>query len=237
MSSRASLILSRPIDDSLAFAQKISVGDHIDVIHSPLLEIVRTNSSPDLAGVEAVIFTSRNGVRFAGPARDMPAFCVGQRTTQEARDAGWQAEMLGETVKELQSALLSKKPEGPLLHIGGVHRRGKLAQIFTEAGIETRKIDTYDQRPLPLNGAARSALNREGPVIVPLFSPRTARQFASQASGTAPLHVLAMSAAVLKETETLHATTRQVASAPTQEAMVDLVTNRLAQLEVGDASN
>ncbi|MFK7944154.1 MAG: uroporphyrinogen-III synthase [Paracoccaceae bacterium] len=58
---------------------------------------------------QALLFTSANGVRaFAGhsPMRDLPVLCVGRRTEDVARQAGFKAvTCAGGTVAELQAAL------------------------------------------------------------------------------------------------------------------------------------
>ncbi len=59
----------------------------------PLMEGQPVGEPPDLAGVGALAFTSRNGVRaFAALSseRSLPVFAVGDATASAAREAGFQ---------------------------------------------------------------------------------------------------------------------------------------------------
>ena len=166
----------------------------------------------------------------------MPAFCLGAATTDAAKRAGWQAHHLGDDAKSLIAALLMSRPTGPLLHIGGVHRRGQVAQTLAGAGLPTTETDVYDQRPDALSQEALEALDGGNPVIVPLFSPRSARQFANQVKGRSALHVLAMSEAVMSEVRDVSATSRQVAQTPNADSMVEALAKLLLRVEAGDTA-
>jgi uroporphyrinogen-III synthase len=122
-------------------------------------------------------------------------------------------------------------PPAPLLHIGGVHRRGDVAGRLGEAGIPTAEVDVYDQRRLPLSQDVQQALAGHVPVIVPLFSPRAAQQFASLAHGSAPLHLVTISEAVMAQTRELPTASRQVAGAPDAASMRDALANLLRRVE------
>ena len=72
--------------------------------------------------------------------------------------------------------------EGAFLYLRGRHTSRDLAARLNAGGRTAREQIVYDQRAVPLSPTALSAL-RAGPVIVPLFSPRTARLFVDAASG------------------------------------------------------
>ncbi len=202
---------------------------------SPLMDIVPTGATPDLQEVRGVIFTSANGVRFGGAGRDLPTFCVGAVTTAAAIKAGWAARQSGDTAENLVETLVAERPAGPMLHIGGVHRRGDVAGRLTRAGIATRSVDVYEQVMLPLTPEAKAALTGPGPVVVPLYSPRAAAHFAGLVPPTAQLHIVAISAAAMAETLDLAATSRIVAPEPNAQSMGDTVANLLRRVEAGHA--
>jgi uroporphyrinogen-III synthase len=125
-------------------------------------------------------------------------------------------------------ALVSaEESRGILLHVRGAHARGDVARRLSDAGHPTREVVLYDQVALPLTDAAEDLLQRETPVIVPLFSPRGAAQFVAVHRGVAPLFVGAMSEAVAEAAAPLKARQTAVAGHPDAGAMLDLVAGLL----------
>lgn len=185
------LLLTRPQVASERFAGQIGhLG--LPVVISPVLRIVEVPHDADrIAQAAGLVFTSENGVRFAGPGAGRPAICVGPRTAEVARAAGFRATSGPGDAERLLPLVQDLGPGW--LHLHGVHR----ARALPLPGMAV-----YDQQPLPLNGAARAALAGSRPVIVPLFSPRSAAILA-QAAGraTAPLWLVPISAAASKAWE------------------------------------
>lgn len=235
--SFATVILTRPRAASEAFKADLEPSlAGVSILMSPLLEIVPTDYSVDLTGYFGVIFTSTNGVLHGGPPSDVPAFCVGNATTELAVQHGWNAQTLGETSQDLIAALKDLRPQVPLLHIGGRHRRGDVATHLARSGISTDTIDVYDQRLKPLSNEAKLVLRGEKPVIVPLFSPRTAGQFAAEADIKAPVHFVAISDSVLAEVATLPYVSQHVSSAPDAKSVSETLRNVLRRVEADDAA-
>ncbi len=173
----------------------------------------------DSAGL---IFSSANGVNAAALLnvdRRPPAYCVGPATTQAAQDAGWDAQMLGATAEALVANLLKLKPRSPLLHLRGEHSRGNVAGRLTESGLTTREQPIYRQQLLPLSDEASQAAEANQPIIAPLFSPRTARQFADVWAGSAPLWLAAISNATAEPLKTLRFERLKIADEPTPDKM------------------
>lgn len=227
------LLMTRPraASDRFVAALPAALRARLTVVHSPLLEIVRTTGAIDLADARGIVFTSANGVATAAGLtgrRDLPCFCVGEATTRAARAAGWTAHCAGENAEAMVAALIATPPEPPLMHLRGVHARGDVAARLTAAGTATRELAIYDQQMLSLTDAALALLNGPAPVIVPLFSPRTARQFADLAGGRAPLLIAALSRAVADPLESLDNAVLEVAKCPDSAAMVETVA-RLAE--------
>jgi uroporphyrinogen-III synthase len=229
----ATLILTRPQAASHAFASKLSADlpGNIRILVSPLLDIVPTGERPDLSVYAGVIFTSANAVRFAGSAQPCPTYCVGARTQEEAEAAGWQVDAQEQDSDHLFQALIRTNPPTPLVHVAGEHRRGAISARLTGAGIKTDEITVYRQDALPLTPDAVTALQGRAPVILPLFSPRTAAIFAAQHAGAAPLYIIAISAAALEPVCHLPSKRCDIAPSPDAEALRQQILETVRRVE------
>lgn len=234
------LLMTRPAEMGVRFVQSLApeVSARMEVCASPLIGITPSDVPVDPGDARGLIFTSVHGVAAAAAlmgARDLPCHCVGTTTTQAARDAGWShARVAGLDAEELIATLLADPPPGPLLHLHGTHASGNAAARLTEGGVTTRETVVYDQPELTLTDAARGHLAGRRPVLAPLFSPRSARLFAQQYSGTAPLHVQVISEAVARELEGVPVATLDIANEPTGADMRSLVERRAMRTE-GDS--
>lgn len=194
------VLLTRPRDASLRLAADLAgaCGDDApkaEVLICPLMEIAGTGIRPDLRGIAGIVLTSANAVPFL-PKADLPAYCVGQQTAAAASAAGFRAHVLGPDAEGLVASLTAARPRGPLLHAHGTHLRGDIATRLTASGLPTRAAAVYDQRALAPGPDFALALRRSA-LLVPLFSPRSARLFA-QAAGQVPADagLIALSPAV-----------------------------------------
>ena len=86
------ILITRPIEDAKPLADALAERG-IQVLIEPLLEIRHLEDAEiDLAGAQALLFTSANGVRaFAAlsPRRDLKVFTVGDGSADAARQAGF----------------------------------------------------------------------------------------------------------------------------------------------------
>lgn len=221
---RPTILLTRPEDSAARFTAQLRqrFGD-IRIVQSPLLRIVPVEGDWDVTPYQALIFTSAQGVA-RGP-RGRECYVVGQVTAQAATDAGMRVVAVEPDAQSLIRRILADPPPGPLLHLRGEHARGDIAQTLTAAGIPTQEKVIYAQTECPLNTQAQALLQEDSPVLVPLFSPRTARIFADQARGAAPLWIAALSPAVAQELHKLPARL-EIAKTPDARAMLD-ATQRL----------
>ncbi|WP_412552837.1 uroporphyrinogen-III synthase [Shimia sp. MIT1388] len=221
------ILLTRPLADAEGFAGLLAdMGITAEVAFSPIVEIVPTEADVDLTNASGVIFSSRNAVA-AVVGYDMPAWCVGEATAMAARAKGWRAVAADGDAESLYARVLADAPEGPLLHIRGEVARGDLAGRLTKVGIKTDDVVVYRQKAHSLSEQAKQALMRENPVIVPLFSPRAAAQFAEQGPYHAPLHVVVMSEAVAVALGELPVETVVLAEKKEAKAMANAVARLL----------
>ena len=202
-------LLTRPLQDSRRVAAALRARRHQAVI-APVIEIVfRDRVPPSLDGVQAVLFTSQNGVRAyaaTGVRCDRPAFAVGRSTAEAAIAAGFAEVVSADGDSAALAALVAARLSpgaGDLLHVAGTRPAGDLAGALQAHGFVVHRAVLYEARPLDrLPDAAKAALI-DGKLSGALFfSPRTAEVFArlvtaaGLTSGLRGLSALCLSAAV-----------------------------------------
>ena len=165
------LLLVRPEPGLSASAERARAAG-LDVICCPLFRIEPVDwDAPDPAQYDALLLTSANAVRCAGPKLErlasLPAHAVGQSTAAVARDAGLRVETVG---SGNVAALLEVLPATlRLLHLAGEDRRPG-----TQAQIDTRIV--YRSVPIPDHG-----LPPLGGLVVAIHSPRAAARLSELA--------------------------------------------------------
>ena len=175
---------TRPVEDSWELTRELQQRG-IPVICEPLLNIrLSDDPAPDLTNVQALIFTSRNGVRAfvrQSNMRNIPVFAVGDATAQFAYLRGFECvhAASGDVGSLIEMVGRSVEPDaGILLHIAGSAVAGNLSGSLRTHGFdvarkvmyETRAADTLSTRTLEVFKKKQL----EGVVF---FSPRTARTF------------------------------------------------------------
>lgn len=200
--ARPRLLLTRPEPQARGFAEaaRARLGADLDVVISPLLRIEPLPLDPDPARFDGLVFTSRNGVAAfaaASAVRALPAWCVGDATARAAAAEGLAARSAAGTLDDLAVTLRREAAGLSLLQLRGRHVAGDLAARVGPAGPRITEAILYEQHPQPLTPSARAALSGSEPLLVPLFSPRSAGLMAPEiANARAPLHIAAMSPAV-----------------------------------------
>jgi len=191
-------LITRPEEDAAPLAAAL-IQRGIETSIESLLSI-RTlpEADVDLTGVQAILFTSANGVRaFAelaaakGPAewREIPVFAVGDATARTARAAGFaQVSSAAGNVESLAELIAAKldPQKGALFHAAGSAVAGDLAGLLGGRGFELRRSMIYEAHPAErLSPSTVEALEQGGFDLILFFSPRTAATFASltQAAG------------------------------------------------------
>jgi len=173
-------------------------GERISICISPLMEIRLDPRLPDLDGIKTLIFTSANGVAAYVGAKGPNSFVcytVGDATAQAARDAGLRAISAGGDAEALIARILADDALGPMLHLRGAHARGDIAEKLSAVGCPVSQTIVYTQNAIPLSDDAKDLLDGDAPVILPVFSPRSAVLLGT-GRVQAPVYVVAMSSAI-----------------------------------------
>lgn len=181
------LLLTRPEAASARFAARLTgVKPGLTVIIAPLMRIVPVDhDAAGLARATGLVFTSENAVPSAGQGAGRPAICVGPRTAAAAQAAGFDVTEGPGDAARMMPLLADLGP-------GWMHPHGR----YVAAELPVPGVVVYDQHPLPLSDAARAVLEGDAPVILPLFSPRSARLAAAETrDAAAPLWIATISAA------------------------------------------
>jgi uroporphyrinogen-III synthase len=130
--------------------------------------------APATAGFDGLLLTSANAVRHGGTEleqlRGLAAYCVGESTASEARDAGFDVASTGSSGVD---ALLETIPAGlRLIHLCGADRR--------EPADPSQTIETvHVYRAVELSAPAD--LDRLEGAVAAAYSPRTAARLSSLA--------------------------------------------------------
>lgn len=222
------LLLTRPQPQSLRFAAELRqrFGTEWRMVISPLMQMRFLAPAMDPSAFAGVIFSSETGVAaVAAPLAQTGArcYCVGQRTAAAARVRGWNVVLTGPDAGGLAAVITAAGTQGPLLHFHGLHVAGNLTQRLVSAGLETVSAVVYDQQAQLPTPKMLAVLAGPVPILVPLFSPRSAQLFQQAAAAAqAPLWIAALSPAVA-EALSLPVARLVVAAKPTGEAMLDAV--------------
>jgi uroporphyrinogen-III synthase len=222
------VLVTRPFPEARAFAAALTrrFGPRVRPILAPLMATEHLSPTLPPGRFAGVIFTSAAAVEAAlSMGADLPkdAWCVGRKTADRAAAAGFNARSADGDADALVAAILADPPQGRLLHLRGEDVRGEVAERLTSAGTETFSLTVYRQiaRPLPPEGVA--LLGTLGPVILPVFSPRSAALFRAAMPGgsRATLVLVAMSNTVAEAALPIPHLALVTASGPTAEAMLD----------------
>ncbi|WP_414900723.1 uroporphyrinogen-III synthase [Sphingomonas flavalba] len=186
------LLILRP-EPGAAASARAAAARGLAVTVRPLFEIVPLAwQPPPAAGFDALMLTSANAVRAAGPAlagyTALPVYAVGPATAAAARAAGFTAITAGDDDLVALFALVRAGGACRLLHLCGVDRRRA-----DPGALSVTAVPVYDARAVdPPPGLADAADH-----VVLLHSPRAARHFAALVPDRAATRIAAISAAAL----------------------------------------
>lgn len=237
--ARPTLLLTRPEAQSRRFAAafRARFGAGWPVVISPLTEIAFLPGDLPAVLPADIVFTSENGVAAftrLRAERGATAWCVGTRTEAAARAAGFVTRCGPGDWTGLAQLLIDDGRVRRVLHPCGVHAAGDLPGRLGSAGIETVSVTVYDQKELPPTAEALRLLQEPLPVLLPLFSPRSARLAArALAQARASLRIAAISPAADAAAAGLPAEARITAARPDGEAMLDALAALIAAGKTG----
>ncbi len=166
------LLLTRARAQAEGFAELVQQNTDFQCHIAPMQEMRDLLAEIDLSGVDALVFTSVNGVKsFARrwDVRDIPAYCVGPATANAAAALGMDAQGAKGNSQSLAALVNNANLQNPL-HIHGLHKAAELP-------INAASIAIYEQVALPLNVKTQNIL-ANGIDAVALFSPRSAQLLA-----------------------------------------------------------
>lgn len=202
--------------------------------YTPIVEPLFTIAPIDvvLPEFDALAFTSANGVRrFATlcSRRDARVFCVGARTAEAAREAGFAN--VGSSdgdVSALGDLILEHLPKGArLLHAGNEESRGDLSGRLVAAGIAAQFVALFRAEPVTTPGPELARHLRGEPAFAAamIHSPRAASILAEMIASTpspCPIDAAAISPAAAAPLTRL-ARRIAIASAPNEDAILSLL--------------
>lgn len=237
------ILVTRPEPDASAFARELTaVG--AEAVIAPLLEISFSEGRdpdfvPDLEGVQALLFTSANGVRALaklGAVPGLPVLAVGDATAQAAKEAGFGDVASADGDVDDLARLVGERLDpaaGPLVHVAGSAVAGDLSGALTAVGFTVRREVLYAvEMAKNLPAAAADALRNGSVDGVAMFSPRTGAAFVSlvQQAGLettcAKLTAYCLSANVKAAVRDLPWGAVRVAARPETAALVDAISGR-----------
>lgn len=178
------LVITRPQEDAEALAKELSALGVKSLI-APLLSIESSGATtPDLAGVQALLLTSANGVRaftYLSKERKIPIFAVGHASALAAQKVGFKnIESAGGDVNTLAEVVCKKLDprDGAVLHIAGSMIAGDLAGVLGQSGFDYRRVQLYHAIEVSdLPSKCLVAIKDKLVEGVVLYSPRTAKAF------------------------------------------------------------
>lgn len=229
------VLVTRPRAEGEAFAMALTARFRARVrpVVAPLIAPRYLTPPISTRDYAAVVFTSAQaveGARRLGVPLPSLAWCVGRKTASVAAAAGFLARSADGDAEALAHAILSDPPNDRILYLRGVDTRGNLLEILQSSGVDTDVAIVYLQDPQPMSPEALSLLQCNGPILVPLFSPRTAALFraALPPDWSAKLHIAAMSSTVAETLGDLPRAALTIARQPDVPAMLDAVESLLA---------
>jgi len=237
-----SALVTRPRAEAAGLAEALAARG-IEAVVEPLLDIrYRDLPAPDLAGVQAILCTSANGVRALArltAERAVPLLAVGEASAARARAEGFaRVESAGGAVGDLVRLAQQRldPAAGRLFNVAGSLVAGDLAGELRARGFAVDRMVLYEACPAAaLGGAAARALGAGTIDFALFFSPRTAAIFARLAEragvteAMGPVTALSLSAAADAALGSLRFRERHIAERPNQGSLLTALDRVLAE--------
>lgn len=233
-SRRRRALITRPQEDAADIAVALARREITPVL-APMMAIAPADVDieADVETAQALLFTSRNGVRAfcrLSHRRDKPVYAVGDATAALARDNAFvSVESADGDTNDLARLAIDKllPGGGALFHAAGATVAGDLSGLLTKAGFHVVRRTLYSAEPVAeLSADTRVALRNGDLDYVLFFSPRTARIFvdlissAGLGASLSSLVAVCLSDAVASELDTGAWREIRVAERPATDALV-----------------
>lgn len=227
---RPIILITRPIDDARDFCRDIAALGWRPVA-VPLLRIVPLSpAAPHVDDIQAIVFTSINAVRHALELPfDLPVYCVGDRTADVAREAGFlNVVSAAGDIGDLERALIAADmvTGSRILHICGAD----VVRPMNVPGVRVVQCIVYRAEQTAHLPFLVRILIRLGLVdTVSIFSARTGQAFvdamkkAGLQGACSRMRVLCLSDSVVQSVSMLPWRTAVAARYPDRAAMLELI--------------
>lgn len=233
------LLVTRPEPDALKLRAALEEHEHEATVE-PLLSVSYDDAEGfDLDGVQALIATSRHGVRalklhpLREAARKLPLFAVGRATAAEGRALGFETVVTGAgTARELVAHIVSvaDPAAGLLLHLAGEVLAGDLAGDLEAHGFRVLHPVLYRMQPATSLSEETVEMLAMGEIEgVILMSPQTATIYATLmrkhglVSVARGLTHFCLSAAIARRLALLGSVPTEIADTPRLEEVLALI--------------
>lgn len=229
------VLVTRPEEDARGFAAALEDAGH-EVLIEPLLTVEplpEAEAPIDLTDVQALVFTSANGVRVLAERtneRRLPAYAVGDATARAAYDAGFrEVQSASGDVEALARLVVSRADPsaGAIFHAAASMLAGDLQGLLEAAGFQVRRAVLYRTVPRQaFSPTANRALASGALDVVTFFSPRTAERFVALAKDAGiegalgRLTAVCLSRAVAARVATVAWADIRIAARPDQAALI-----------------
>ncbi len=233
------VLLTRPEADASQMKDELEALGH-QVSLEPLLRIERLPiEARAFDGAQAVIATSRNGLRSLGAspalaaALKLPILTVGPGTAALARELKFERVIIGSSGARGLVPLIAAQADadkGPLVHVAGDNLAFDLAAALAKSGLTLRTLTCYRAvAAAALSPATAQGINEGALDAVILMSPRSAEIFvqlvadAGLGARARSLVFFCLSPTVADALGTLAPPRTEVADAPNSEAILAAV--------------
>ena len=194
------LLLTRPLGGNERFCLKIKhLLYNCEILDNPIQKIDFLPSLSKVNKNSVLIFTSANGLRAAKKHNliNKKCFVVGANTKKIAVSFGYDVLGFSKDQENLLKLIKSKKPTESMVHIRGKHTVGNLCDALKRNQFSCLDIIGYNQEPLKIKKQNLQKIHSGRPVILPIFSSRSAALLQSNLDLTG-FNVIAISEAVAK---------------------------------------
>jgi uroporphyrinogen-III synthase len=222
--TKARVLVTRSEPGASETAERLSAAGYLPIVE-PVFTIEALPA--EIPEFDALAFTSANGARqFASLSsrRDVPVFCVGARTAEEAREAGFSSVTSADGDANALAALITRQlsKQSRLLHAGNEDSRGDVAGQMRAKGYAASFLPIFRAvaRAAPGPVLAEHIAGKAAFDVVLIHSPRGASILASFAAGSSTkFNIVAISGAAATPLGMLARRT-EIAAAPNEQALL-----------------